>query len=339
MQKTRWGIMSTGYIADLFVEGLSFVEDAEAVAVGSRQQASADRFADKWHIPHRHGSYEPLVNDPDVDVVYIGTPHPFHYENTLLCLNAGKHVLVEKPFSMNARQAETMITLAREKGLFLMEAMWTRYLPAMVLARKWLADGAIGDVALVRATFSFKGEFGPTHRLLNPDLGGGALLDAGVYPISLASMVLGSPQTISSTACFGETGVDVWSSYMFGYENGKTALLSSGVQLSVPVEAEFIGTKGYIKIHQPWLNPRVVTLDQAATNVGAKLIVDGNVYDTQTLHVPTVGNGYNYEAMEVGECLRAGLLESSIMPLDETLDIMRTMDTIRGQWGLTYSVE
>jgi dihydrodiol dehydrogenase / D-xylose 1-dehydrogenase (NADP) len=330
MDKIRWGIISTGWIADRFVKGLSVVEDAEAVAVGSRTQASADGFADKWHIPHRHGSYEALVNDPDVDVIYIGTPHPFHYENTLLCLNAGKHVLVEKPFAMNAHQVKEMIKLARGKGLFLMEAMWTRYLPALVQVRQWLAEESIGDVELVRASFSFKGDFPPTHRLLNPKLGGGALLDAGIYPISLAYMVLGSPQTINSTACFGETGIDVWSAYMLGYDKGKAALLSSGVQLSIPVEAEIIGTKGYIKIHETWLNARVVTLAQST---------GGNVFNTQTVHVPTVENGYNYEAVEVDKCLKAGKLESAVMPLDETLDIMITLDTIRKQWGLTYPME
>ena len=330
MDKIRWGIMSTGGIANRFVEGLSVVEDAEAVAVGSRTQASADNFADKWLIPHRHGSYEALVNDPDVDVVYIGTPHPFHYENTLLCLNAGKHVLVEKPFAMNARQTEEMIKLARDKGLFLMEAMWTRFLPAMIQVREWLAEGAIGDIQLVRSAFSFKGDFPPTHRLLNPELGGGALLDAGIYPISFAYMVLGSPQTVNGTACFGETGVDVWSAYMLGYDNGKAALLSSGVQLSIPVESEIIGTEGYIKIHPPWIGARVATLAQ---------LIGGNVFNTQTVHVPTVGNGYNYEAVEVGACLRAGKLESDIMPLDESLDIMITLDTIRKPWGLTYPME
>jgi predicted dehydrogenase len=333
MDKIRWGIISTGYIANQFVEGLSVVEDAEAVAVGSRTQASADSFADKWHIPHRYDSYEALANDPDVDVVYIGTPHPFHYENTLLCLNAGKHVLVEKPFAMNTRQTEEMIRLAQDKGLFLMEAMWTRYLPAMVQVRQWLAEGAIGDVELVRAAFSFMATFDPTSRFFDPNLGGGALLDAGIYPISFAYMVLGSPQTINSTACLGPTGTDDRSAYMFGYDNGKTALLSSGVRLSVPIEAEIIGTKGYIKIHQPWLNARVVTLAQAASDVG------GNVFNTQTVHVPTVGNGYNYEAIEVGKCLRAGKLESAVMPLDESLDIMITMDTMRKQWGLTYPME
>lgn len=339
MDKIRWGILSTGYIANLFVNGLSFVEDAEVVAVGSRTQATADSFADKWNIPHRHSSYESLVNDPDVDVVYIGTLHPFHYENTLLCLNAGKHVLVEKPFAMNARQTEEMIKLARDKGLFLMEAMWTRFLPTMIQVRQWLADGVIGDVELVRAAFSFMATYNSTGRLFDPNLGGGALLDAGIYPISFASMIMGSPQTISSTASFGPTGTDDRSSYMFGYENGKTAMLSSGVQLSIPIEAEIIGTKGYIKIHQPWLNPRVATLAHTVPDAGTKLIVEGNVFNTQTVRTATVGSGFNYEAVEVGQCIRAGKLESDVMPLDETIDIMITMDTIRAQWGLTYPVE
>lgn len=340
MQKTRWGILSTGYIANLFAEGLSAVDDAELVAVGSRSEATAAAFGDKWNVPKRHANYEALANDPDVDVIYIGTPHPYHYENTLLCLNAGKHVLIEKPFAMNARQTKEMIDLAREKGLFLMEAMWTRFIPAMVQVRKWIADGEIGDVQLVRANLSFMAEYNTSSRLFALELGGGSLLDVGIYPISFASMVLGTPQTIHSTATLGKTGTDDRSAYMFGYEGGKTALLSSAVQLSVPVEAEIIGTGGYIKIEQSWINPRMVTLAKPVREgVEARLIYEGNLYDTQTVHVPTSGNGYNYEAIEVGRCLREGKLESDIIPLDESLAIMQTLDTIRGQWGLTYPVE
>ena len=160
MSKTRWGILSTGYIAGMLAEGLSVVEDAELVAVGSRSQANADAFADTWGAPHRHASYEALAADPDVDVIYVATPHPYHYENTMMCLNAGKHVLVEKPFAMNARQAGEMVALARQKGLFLMEAMWTRFTPAMAQVRQWLADGVLpardalaqfgGDVLVAR---------------------------------------------------------------------------------------------------------------------------------------------------------------------------------------------
>jgi predicted dehydrogenase len=340
MQNIRWGILGTGYIAGLFAEGLSLVQDAALQAVGSRTQASADAFGERWQVPHRHASYEALANDPDVDVIYIGTPHPYHYENTLLCLKAGKPVLVEKPFAMNARQSREMVALARQKKVFLMEAMWTRYLPAMVQVRQWIADGQIGEVELVRANLSFMTAVNPKHRLFAPELGGGSLLDVGIYPISFASMILGTPQTISSTACLGQTGTDDRSAYLFGYEGGKTAQLSSAVRLNVPVEAEVIGTRGYIKIHEPWINPRVVTLAKpVAPGVEARLIFEGNLFDRQTVHVPTQGNGYNYEAVEVGNCLRAGKLESAALPLDESLSIMETLDTIRAQWGLRYPNE
>jgi len=340
MQKIRWGILSTGYIANLFAEGLTALEDATLVAVGSRGQASADAFGEKWNVPHRYGSYETQDNDPDVEVIYVGTPHPFHYKNTLLCLNAGKHVIVEKPFAMNARQAREMIDLARRKGLFLMEAMWTRFLPAMIQVRKWIADGEIGDVELVRAHFSFMTDFDPESRLFAPELGGGALLDAGIYPISFAYMILGTPTLVSSTATLGKTGTDDRSAYLFGYDGGKTALLSSGVQLAVPVEADVFGTKGNIKIHEPWLRPVVVTLAKPiAPGSETNLIYDGILFDKQTVHPPTRGNGYNYEAAEAGECIRAGKHESAIMGLDETLSIMETMDKIRAQWNLTYPDE
>jgi predicted dehydrogenase len=340
MQTVRWGILSTGYIANLFAEGLTAVEDAELRAVGSRSRSSADRFSERWQVPNRHSSYEALANDPEVDVIYIGTPHPYHYRHALVCLEAGKHVLVEKPFAMNARQAREMIALARTKGVFLMEAMWTRFLPAMVQVRQWLADGEIGDVEMVRANLSFMTEFDIKSRLFAPELGGGALLDVGIYPISFAHMIFGSPKTISSTACLGQTGTDDRSAYLFGYDGGKTALLSSAVRLGVPVEAEIIGTEGYIRIHEPWINPRVLTLARpAAPGVQARLIFEGNVFDTQTVHVPTRGNGYNYEAVEVGQCVRAGQLESRILPLDESLAIMETLDAIRAQWGLTYPDE
>ncbi len=340
MQKIRWGILSTGYIANLFAEGLTALDDATLTAVGSRGQANAEAFGETWNVPHRHGSYEALANDPDIDVIYVGTPHPFHYENTLMCLNAGKHVLVEKPFAMNARQTREMIDLARQKGLFLMEAMWTRFLPAMVQVRKWIADGEIGDVELVRAHFSFMTDFDPTSRLFAPELGGGALLDAGIYPISFASMILGTPRTVSSTASLGRTGTDDRSAYLFGYDRGQTALLSSGVQLAVPVEADVFGTRGYIKIHEPWLRPRVVTLAKPpAPGSESSLIYDGILFDKQTVHPPTRGNGYNYEAAEVGQCIRAGKHESAVMPLTETLAIMATLDTIRAQWQLTYPGE
>src|SRR5258708_5304884 len=339
MQKIRWGIVSTGYIANLFAEGLTALDDATLTAVGSRGQANAEAFGETWNVPHRHASYQALANDSDVEAIYIATPHPLHYENTLMCLNAGKHVLVEKPFALNARQTREMIDLARKKKLFLLEAMWTRYIPAMVQVRKWIKDGEIGDVELVRANLSFMTTFNPKSRLFAPELAGGALLDVGIYPVSFAYMILGTPKTVSSTACLGKTGTDDRSSYLFGYDGGKRALLSFTVWLRVAVEAVGIGTKGYIRIHEPWINPRVVTLAKPSVGVKSSLIFDGNVFDKQTVRVPTVGNGYNYEAIETGNCIRAGKTESETMPLDETLSIMGTLDKIRAQWGLKYPNE
>lgn len=338
--KIRWGILGTGNIAHQFATGLRSVPDAQLIAVGSRAQATADAFGDEFGIPHRHPSYEALAADPEVDAVYISTPHSFHKANTLLCLGAGKPVLCEKPFAINAQEAAEMIREARARRLFLMEAMWTRFIPAMAQVRQWLADGEIGDVQLVRANLSFHHDFNPESRLFKRELGGGAMLDVGIYPISFAFMVLGSPTSVFSTATLGPTGTDDRSAYMFGYEGGKTALLSSAVRLNVPVEADIIGTDGMIKIHQSWINPRKITLGKLAPEgVVNRLIFEGRLYDTQTLHIPTEGNGYNYEVMEVGRCIQAGKQESDIMPLDQSLDIMRTMDTIRGQWGLTYPTE
>jgi predicted dehydrogenase len=218
--------------------------------------------------------------------------------------------------------------------------MWTRFTPAMMQVKQWLADGEIGDVRVARANFSFRTNFNPEGRLFKVELGGGALLDAGIYPISFAYMVLGSPKSVNSSAMFGETGVDEHSTYYFTYEGGAAAFLQSGTRVHVPVDADIIGTEGYIKIHEPFLNPRVLTLAKLTQpGVEGQLIFEGNKFDTQTFHVPTKGIGYNYEAIEVGECIRAGKLESAGMTLADSLDIMEKMDAIRAEWGLTYPNE
>jgi predicted dehydrogenase len=206
--KTHWGIIGTGKIAKEFATGLAVLPEAELVAVGSRTAESANRFANMFGVPHRHASYEALVNDSNVDVVYVATPHSLHKENSLLCLQAGKAVLCEKPFTINAAEAETVIRLAREKKLFLMEAMWTRFIPLVVKVRQLLADRVIGDVQMLVADLGFLVDFDPLHRLFAPQLGGGALLDLGVYPVSLASMIFGPPSRITGMAQLGKTGVD-----------------------------------------------------------------------------------------------------------------------------------
>ncbi|MFN8560835.1 MAG: Gfo/Idh/MocA family oxidoreductase [Anaerolineae bacterium] len=225
--KIRWGILGTGNIAHQFARGLTVVEDAELVAVGSRQQETADRFGDEFDVLRRHASYEALANDPGVDAIYVSTLHPYHKDNTLLCLNAGKAVLVEKPFAINAREAEQMIAAARSGGRFLMEAMWTRCTPVMVKVRELLAAGAVGEVRMISADFGFRGAMNPEGRWLNLAMGGGALLDVGIYPLSLASMIFGAPSQIASIGHLGETGADEQNAVLLGYDAGQIAILST----------------------------------------------------------------------------------------------------------------
>ncbi len=323
--KIRWGIISTGNIATSFAEGLQVVEDAELVAVGSRSQNSADAFGEKFNIPNLHDSYEALVNDPNVDAVYIGTPHPFHKDNALLCLEAGKAVLCEKPFTVNADDANVVIEAAKTKGLFLMEALWSRFLPAIVKMKALIADGAIGEVRMVQADFGFRAPLDPEHRLFAPELAGGALLDVGVYPINMAWMVLGAPADIQTTVHIGQTGVDEQVGMLFHYAGGPIAVLSCATRTETQKEAIISGTEGVIRVDANWWQADKITL------------IKGE--DTQVFEFPFDANGYEYEAREVGRCLRAGLTESPHMTHAETLAIMQTMDAIRAQWGLTYPME
>ena len=325
-QKIRWGILGTGNIAHQFARGVSVLTDAELVAVGSRSQETADAFGDEFGVDRRHPSYEALANDPGVDAIYISTPHSLHRENSLLCLNAGKAVLCEKPFMINAREAVDVVDAAREKRLFLMEAMWTRFLPVMVRVKELLAEQTIGDVQMLAADFGFRTNVNPQHRLFDPALGGGALLDVGVYPVSLASMIFGAPARVAGVAHLGDTGVDEQGAMVLGYDGGQIASLYTAVRTNTPHDALIMGTKGSIKINSPWWKPTALTV-----------LVDGA--EPEVVELPYEGNGYNYEAAEVGRCLRAGKLESDQMPLDETLAIMRTLDQIRAEWGLKYPMD
>jgi predicted dehydrogenase len=322
----RWGILGAGSIAKRFSEGVQSLPDAEVVAVGSRTQEKADAFADEFGIPHRHASYEALVADPDVDVVYVATPHPMHKVNTMLALNAGKPVLCEKPFTINAREAEEAVRTAREKQLFLMEGMWTRYFPAMYEVRRLLKEGAIGEPRMLQADFGFRGTLNPEGRLFNPALGGGALLDVGIYPVSLSSMIFGEPDRVTGLATMAETGVDEQAGIVLGYPGGQIAVLSTAVRTNTPWDAVILGTDGRISIHSPWWKPE-------------KLTVVRSGQPDETIELKSEGTGFNYEAAEVGRCLRAGQLESGVMPLDETVSVMRTLDTLRSQWGLKYPME
>ncbi len=327
MTKTiRWGILGTGAIAHKFALGLGDLENIELLAVGSRSQASADAFADEFKIERRYSSYEALATDPDIDAIYIGTPHPFHKENTLLCLENGKAVLCEKPFAINAKEALEMINFARERKVFLMEAMWSRFLPHMVKVRELISKDTIGEVRMLEADFGFRTGVNPESRLFNPEMGGGALLDVGIYPVSLAFMLFGAPVEVKSFARLGSTGVDEEAAMIFSHREGQMSLLSTAIRLTTPFEATITGTKGYIRIGSPWWGPSNFTL-----HVGGK--------KPKKVKIETPLNGYNYEALEVSQCLRDGKLESDLMPLDETLAIMKTLDTLRAQWGLNYPME
>ncbi len=326
MDPIRWGILATGSIAAKLASAINDVEDADLLAVGSRSPESAGAFADTWDIPRRYDSYEALAADPDVNVIYIATPHPYHDDNMRLCLEAGKHVLCEKPFTLNASEAEACVALAREQGLFLMDAMWTRTIPAIIQVQRWLEDGRIGQPRLLQADFTFDIAFDPDHRLFNPELGGGALLDVGIYPLAMASMVLGDPAAISGQAILGETGVDELDGMTLTYPSGALAVLTCGIRADKPQEATITGSDGRIVIHPPFHCPDTLTL------------YSGN-REPETVTVPYSGNGYVHEVIEVNSCLRSGRLESPLMPLDETIRLMRQMDTLRAAWGVVYPGE
>lgn len=325
--RIRWGILGTGNIAHKFAEGLAASASAELVAVGSRAQATADRFGDEFKIPRRHASYEALAADPDVDVIYVSTPHPMHRPNTILCLEHGKAVLCEKPFTVNAREAREVVDVARRSGKFLMEAMWTRFLPIIAHVRAWIAEGAVGEVRMIEASFGFRGDAAETTRLMAPELAGGSLLDVGVYPISLASMIYGrAPEDIVSMAHLGSTGVDEQAAMVFRYPGGALANLSCAVRTNTRHDAVIMGTEGMIVIQAPFW-------------CGTTAILDRPGEEPQRKELPLTGNGYNYQADEVAACLRAGKLESDVMPWSESIAIMETMDRIRAQWGVRYPME
>ncbi len=323
----RWGILSTASIARSFAKGLEAVPDAELVAVGSRSQRAADAFGDVFGIPRRHPSYAALADDPDVDVIYVATPHSLHRENSILCLKAGKPVLCEKPFAINRSEAAGVVAVAREEGLFLMEAMWTRFLPIMYQVRRWLRDDAIGEVRMVSADFGFGSSPDTSKpRLYDPALGGGALMDVGIYTLSFASMVFQrQPSRVSGMAHIGEMAVDEQAGIMLGYDAGEMALLYTSIQCSTPHCAYIMGRKGMIRIHPPFWRGTTASL----VRNGNETVVERR-YD---------GNGYNCQAEAVGRYLRDGKLESDVITLDETVAIMGTMDTVRDRIGLKFPME
>lgn len=311
----RWGILGTGGIAHTFARDFRLVDDAQIIAVGSRSQASADAFGDEFEIPSRYASYEELVSDPHVDVVYVATPHPFHHANTRLALEHDKPALVEKAFTMTADEARDLVALAREKKLFLMEAMWTRFLPHVKAIRELIAQGALGELVSVSADHGQWFEKDPSFRLFDPALGGGALLDLGVYPVSFASMILGTPNRISALVDPAFTGVDGQASMLFGYESGAQAILTCTSFARSATRASIVGTEARIDVEGDFYAPTSFSLIQR----------NG---ESRRFEFSDEGRGLHHEADEVAQCIAVGKLESSLMPLDETVTIMETMEKV-----------
>jgi predicted dehydrogenase len=322
----RWGILATGWIADLFTKDLILTGHA-VTAVGSRSQASADRFAKALGIPTAHGSYEALVADPNVDIIYIATPHPQHISAAKLALNAGKHILVEKAFTLNAAEAAEIVALAQAKGLVVLEAMWTRFLPHMKRIREILKAGTIGEVRSITADHRQKLPDDPKHRLNALDLGGGALLDLGIYPISFAWDVLGKPSAIQATATFRETGADAQVATIFHYANGAIATTLSSSDSAGPNRAAVVGTKGRIEIDAVWYSPTTFRVYDNDNNL------------VETFDHAVAGRGMQFQADEAERLIAAGLTAGDIMPPSQSVEIMATLDEVRRQIGLHYPGE
>jgi predicted dehydrogenase len=324
-KKIKWGIISTGHISNKFAKALAILPQAELVAVASRNISTAQEFAKEHDVPKAYGTYEELAKDADIDVVYIGTPHTFHLENSILCMRHGKSVLCEKALTINAEEARRMVQVAREENVFLMEAMIPRHVPLLKKVIQWIKDDRFGEVRMVKASRCARGVFPPGARQLNPDLGGGSLLDVGVYVISFASQILGkAPIEVTGMSHIGDWGSDEQGVAILKYDKGEIADLSFALRTNAVDEAYILGTKGHIKIHEVFAVP-----------TKASLFIDNK--EEESLEEPIIGNALNYEAEEVMRCLNAGLKESPLMPLDESIQIMVIMDKIRKPWGLTYS--
>jgi predicted dehydrogenase len=323
----RWGILATGWIAGQMTADLK-VAGIPVTAVGSRDLDSARAFADAHGIPNAHGSYEELVADPEVDVIYVATPHPKHAENALLALDAGKHVLVEKAFTLNSAEARKVVDRAAERGLVVLEAMWTRWLPHMARIRELVASGALGDLRLVLADHGQRLSADPEGRMLNPALGGGALLDLGIYPVSFAWDILGEPDRVLALSTPAVTGVDASTSILLGYPNGAQAILQCVLDASSPVTATVVGTEARIEIASGWYSPTTFRVVRS----------DGTVleeYDGRGIE----GRGMQFQALELERLVAAGRTSGDILPADESVAIMGTLDEVRRQIGLSFPGE
>ena len=319
---TRWGVLGTGGIADVFASDLTFAAGADLAAVGSRTIEAATTFADRHGFARAHGSWAELAADPEVDVIYVATPHAFHRDSAMACLEAGKPVLCEKPMTLDLATSALLVQEARVQGVFLMEAMWMRCNPAIRQIASLVASGVIGSVTAVHADFGLQGPFPADHRLRDPALGGGALLDLGVYPLNFAHLILGTPQTVRAWAQLTPEGVDETTGVLLGYESGAVAALTCSINGASRNAASITGTTGRIDLPVGFFAPRGFTVTRGD--------------EVEEVEVAYEGRGYHFEAAEVQRCLAEGLLESPLMPQATTLEIMNLMDTIRDEVGVSY---
>lgn len=326
MGKISWGIIGTGHIANKFANAIGIVDEAELFGVASRDILKAQDFMEKHNCRKAYGCYEEMVCDEGIDAVYIATPHTLHKENMLLCINAGKAVLCEKPFTLNADDAKEVMEAAREKGVFVMEAMWTRCLPAIRKSLEWIKLGYIGEVRMFYANFGFVSNRDPLGRHRNPNLAGGALLDVGVYPITLASLVFGAePKVIASSVFIGDTGVDEHSAMIFDYENGGIASISCGIDVDTDKDTLIVGTKGKIKIEH---------FSRADETI---LFVNDEI--KEIFREDFIKNGFEYEIREASNAILNNRLESEQAPIEATINVLEVLDKLRKQWGLLYPSE
>jgi predicted dehydrogenase len=322
-QRVKWGILGTGGIAHTFATALQVVTNSELTAVGSRDMEKATQFASEFKIPKTYGSYEELVSDPEIDVVYIATPHNLHEANTLLALDHHKHVLCEKPMGVNMKESMRMMEKAKAGNRFLMEALWSRFLPNIIKTKELIDSGEIGEVKLLTAFFSIRSINGPEHRHFNIDLCGGSILDIGIYNIFLSLFLLGKPQRFTAMAGLSEQGGDNSSSYTFKYEKDVLSVMYSSFMGESPIVAEIIGTKGKLTLEHEWFCPgkvKVTYLD------GQEKIFEFDVK----------GNGYEYEAEETAACILAGKTQSDLWSWNDSMQLMSMMDAIRRECGIVY---
>ena len=326
MSEFKWGIIGTGGIARAFATDIALLGDHVVAAVGSRSLEKAESFVKSIPGAKAYGSYEDLLNDTNIDAIYVATPHPSHKENVIAALNAGKPVLCEKPFAVNAAEAKEMVAAAKANNVALMEAMWARFLPHYAKIREIVASGVLGQITTIHADHGQRLADQNIPRLVEPSLAGGALLDLGIYPISFAHMVLGKPDSITSSATFTDKGVDASSTAIFNYKSGAQAILTSNMMVSTPCRATICGTLGKIEIDRTFYNP-----------ASMRVIM----HDGTTTEYPTdyKGHGLREQAKEFERVVRSGAMNSPILTPDESIEIMGSLDEIRRQIGLIYPSE